>query len=141
MILMAVDYGDVRTGVALCDRLELLASPLTVLVQENPKRLLAQLCALAAEHGVQEIVVGLPRNMDGSEGRRAEKCRAFAAELAEKSALPVTMRDERLSTVSAHRALNATNTRGKKRKEVVDAVSAVIILQDYLDYRKKFASR
>ena len=140
MILMAVDYGDVRTGVALCDRLELLASPLTVLVQENPKRLLVQLCALAGEHGVQEIVVGLPRNMDGSEGQRAEKCRAFAAELAEKSALPVTMRDERLSTVSAHRALNVTNTRGKKRKDVVDAVSAVIILQDYLDYRKRFVN-
>ena len=80
----------------------------------------------------QKLVLGLPKNMDGSEGFRAQACREFAALLSEKSGLPVDFQDERLTTVSAHNALNLTNTRGKKRKAVVDAVSAVIILEDYL---------
>ena len=82
------------------------------------------------------IVVGLPVNMDGTHGERAQQCEDFAAALTEFSGIETVMRDERLTTVSAHNALNVTNTRGKKRKAVVDAVSAVMILQDYLDYRR-----
>ena len=82
------------------------------------------------------VVVGLPKNMDGSEGFRAEACREFASVLETKTGIPVHLYDERLTTVSAHNALNLTNTRGKKRKSVIDAVSAVMILEDYMRYRR-----
>ena len=136
MVLLAIDYGDARTGVAVCDKTELLASPVGVIAERNAERLAERLCALAAERKAEALVMGLPKNMDGTEGFRAEAVRAFADHLAAMSALPVILRDERLTTVSAHTYMNLTDTRGKKRKETVDAVSAVIILQDYLDYRK-----
>ncbi len=133
---MAIDYGDVRTGVAVCDKMEMLASPVCVIEQRNADLLIEKICLLSKEHKVELIVVGLPRNMDSSEGERAEKCKAFAEALSQKSGIEVLMRDERLSTVVAHNVLNTTNTRGKKRKAVVDQVAAVMILQDYIDYRK-----
>ena len=132
MVILAVDYGDVRTGLAVCDALELLASPVAVLREPDAHVLAQKIAEVANARGAQKIVVGLPRNMDGSEGFRAEACRSFGTLLQEASALPVDFQDERLTTVSAHRALNETNTRGKKRKAVVDAVSAVLILEDYL---------
>lgn len=132
MVILAVDYGDVRTGLAVCDALELLASPVAVLREPDANVLAQKIAEVATARGAQKIVVGLPRNMDGSEGFRADACRSFGALLREASALPVEFQDERLTTVSAHRALNETNTRGKKRKAVVDAVSAVLILEDYL---------
>ncbi len=135
MIILAVDYGDVRTGVAVCDRLELLASPVEVVTQPDAALLIDRLCAIAAQLQAELIVVGLPKNMDGSEGGRADACREFAQALEQKSGIQTVLRDERLTTVSAHQALNVTNTRGKKRKAVVDAVSAVMILEDYLRYR------
>ena len=94
----------------------------------------------ARELGAREIVVGLPRNMDGSEGESARGAREFAAALQEAAGLPVTMRDERLTTVTAHGYLNETNTRGKKRKAVVDAVAAVVILEEYLAFRRRRAA-
>ena len=136
MIILAVDYGDVRTGIAVCDKTELLASPVTVINETDRERLLEKIADIAAERKAECIVVGLPVNMDGSHGARAEACESFAKDLTELCGIETVMRDERLTTVSAHNALNATNTRGKKRKAVVDAVSAVMILQDYLDYRR-----
>ncbi len=137
MIIMAVDYGDVRTGLAVCDKNEILASPVAVITESDRERLIEKIIDYARERQAEAFVVGLPKNMDGSEGFRAEACREFAGMLAEKSGLEIQMYDERLTTVSAHNALNATNTRGKKRKAVVDAVSAVMILEDYMSFRKR----
>ena len=136
MIILSVDYGDVRTGVAVCDKSELLASPVAVITERRAERLAEKIAALAAQYRAERIALGLPKNMDGTEGFRAQACREFAALLERETGLPVVLRDERLTTVSAHNYLNATDTRGKKRKETVDAVSAVIILEDYLAYRK-----
>lgn len=136
MVILAVDYGDARTGVAVCDKFEMLASPVSVIHEKNAEKLAEQIAEIATQKHAEQIVLGLPKNMDGSEGFRAENCRAFATILSEKSGLPLAFQDERLTTVSAHNALNLTDTCGKKRKEIVDAVSAVIILEDYLRKRK-----
>lgn len=133
---MAIDYGDVRTGVAVCDKFEMLASPVCVITQRKKELLIEEISKLVTVHKPQLLVVGLPKNMDSSIGERAEKCEFFAKELSEVTGIPYVMRDERLTTVTAHNALNVTNTRGKKRKAVVDQVAAVVILQDYIDYRK-----
>lgn len=132
MVIISVDYGDVRTGVAACDKLHLLASPVTVIKQKDPELLSEEIKKICLEKKAEKIVLGLPKNMDGSEGFRAEACKEFAKLLSEKTGLSVDFQDERLTTVSAHNILNATDTRGKKRKAVVDAVSAVLILEDYL---------
>ena len=136
MVIMAIDYGDVRTGVAICDKMEMLASPVCVIEQRNADLLIEKICSLVSDYKPEMIVVGLPKNMDSSEGERAQKCKVFAQSLSEKSGIETVMRDERLSTVIAHNVLNTTNTRGKKRKAVVDQVVAVMILQDYIDFRK-----
>ncbi|MBQ7295924.1 MAG: Holliday junction resolvase RuvX [Clostridia bacterium] len=136
MVILSVDYGDKRTGIAVCDRLEMLASPVKVIWGDYAPKVIAEIEKLAAEYRAQQIVVGLPKNMDGSEGERAEKCRAFAEALSEKTGIETVLVDERLTTVSAHKALNVTNVRRQKRKDVVDAVSAVMILESYLKTRK-----
>lgn len=134
---MAIDYGDVRTGIAVCDKFEMLASPVCVITQRNSEILIDEIKKLADKHNVEQFVVGLPKNMDSSVGERAIKCTEFAEKLSVATGIEAVMRDERLSTVSAHNVLNNTNTRGKKRKNVVDQVAAVMILQDYIDSRKK----
>lgn len=139
MVILSVDYGDVRTGIAVCDKLEMLASPVAVLTETYAPKLVDLIVAETKKCGAQEMILGLPRNMDGSEGFRAQKCREFATLLEAACGIPVRLWDERLTTVRAHQLLNQTNTRGKKRKAVVDAVSAVMILQDYIDYRKTHA--
>lgn len=136
MKIMAVDLGKARTGLAVCDPGEMLASPLVVLPSWNQEKLLGEIANLAKEHRIEQMVVGLPLNMDGSQGESAQNALAFAELLREKTGLPVDMKDERGTTISAHNYLNTTDTRGKKRKAVVDAVAATIILQDYLDYRR-----
>ncbi|MBR3620699.1 MAG: Holliday junction resolvase RuvX [Clostridia bacterium] len=136
MIIMSVDYGDVRTGIAVCDKLEILASPVCTVKEWNQDKLIDRIIELASSHKVELFVVGLPKNMDSTLGSRAEKCMEFAAALSEKSGIPYEMRDERLTTVSAATALNDTNVRGAKRKDSIDQVSAVLILQDYLDSKK-----
>ena len=136
MIIMSVDYGDVRTGIAVSDRLEMFAHPVTVINQSYEPKLIEEISSIVSEHKPELIVVGLPKNMDSTQGERAEKCISFANTLSEKTGIETKMWDERLTTVEAHNFLNDTNTRGKKRKNVVDAVAATIILQDYLDYRK-----
>jgi putative Holliday junction resolvase len=136
MKIMAVDYGDVRTGLAVCDRTEFLASPIGTIEERNATVLAMKVAHMAEQYEVGEIIVGLPLNMNGSKGPRAEKCEAFANMLSELTEIPVNMWDERSTTVSAHNILNETNVRGKKRKAVVDTVAATVILEAYLEYRK-----
>ena len=136
MIILGVDLGKARTGVAVCDKNETLASPVEVVHEHNRERLLQRVASLAAERGAERIVVGLPRNMDGSEGESAQNARAFGEALHALSGLPFDFSDERGTTITAHSFLNETNTRGKRRKATVDAVAATIILQDYLDFRR-----
>ncbi|MBQ9066724.1 MAG: Holliday junction resolvase RuvX [Clostridia bacterium] len=136
MIILSVDYGDARTGIAVCDPGELLASPVTVLHETWPPKVAKAVADLAREKRAERIVVGDPVNMDGTRGERSKKCRELARMLTEDHGLDTVLMDERLTTVEAHRALNVTNTRGKDRKAVVDAVSAVIILEDYLRQEK-----
>lgn len=136
MKIMSVDYGDVRTGLAVCDKSEFLASPLTVITEYNADKLAEKIAEYVKTEKPERLVVGLPKNMDGSEGGRAEKCREFGDKLHALTGVETIMWDERCTTVSAHQILNETNVRGKKRKAVVDAVAAVIILESYLEYRK-----
>ena len=137
MKIMAVDYGDARTGIAVCDRTEFLASPVGTIEERDFKNLIQKVAYMAEQYEVKEIVVGLPINMNGSKGPRAEKAEIFANALNEMTDIPVNLWDERLTTVSAHNILNETNVRGKKRKSVIDTVSATLILEGYLDYRRK----
>ena len=139
MKIMAVDLGLARTGLAISDPSETLASPLGTISERKEDRLLQRVATCAAEQGAQAVVVGYPRNMDGSRGESARRAEAFAQSLEEVSGLPVTLWDERLTTVSAAGYLNQTNTRGKKRKAVIDTVAATIILQDYLESRRRKA--
>lgn len=136
MIMMSVDYGDVRTGVAFCDKSEILASPYGVIHESYQPKLVQKLAEIAAEKGAQKIIVGLPVNMDGSYGYRCDACRELGKMLQETSGIEVDYQDERLTTVIAHDFLSANNVKGKKRKEKVDAVSAVLILQSYIDKNK-----
>lgn len=141
MIIMSVDKGNARTGIAVCDKSEFLASPYTVIFEKSPARLLEKVADTAKSTKAELIVVGLPKNMDGSEGESAQSARAFAQQLSELTGIQTVMQDERGTTITAHNFLNTTNTRGKKRKNVVDEVAATIILQDFLDKRKNSKSQ
>lgn len=136
MVIMSIDYGDARTGIAVCDEFEMLASPVEVIHSDYEPKVIARIKEICTKYCPSLLVVGLPKNMNSSVGERAEKCMLFAENLKSETGIEVTMWDERLTTVSAHNFLNQTNTRGKKRKNVVDAVAATIILEDYLAYRK-----
>lgn len=136
MKIMSIDLGDARTGLAICDKDEMMASPIGVLHERDFDKLLMKIKQAAEEHRPDEIIVGHPRNMDGTFGDRAAKCAATAQSIAEMTDIPVHLWDERQTTVSAIGHLNMTNTRGKKRKAIIDAVAATIILEDYLTYRK-----
>ena len=136
MIIMSVDLGKARTGIAISDSGESFAFPKMVITEYNTERLVKKIAALANEYGAELIVVGYPKNMDGSLGSRAEECKDIAEKIGMESGTETVLWDERCTTVSAHTALNFTDTRGKKRKEVIDAGAAVIILEDYLKFRK-----
>ena len=136
MIIMSVDYGDVRTGIAICDRLETLAYPVEVIKENYEPKLILKIKELVQKNKPDMIVVGYPKNMDASEGSRAQKCKEFSQALEKATGIKTDLWDERLTTVSAHNFLNTTNTRGNKRKNTVDAVAATIILQDYIDHRR-----
>lgn len=136
MIIASVDLGRARTGIAVCDKLEILASPFTVISEKSPQKMLQKTAEEILKTGAELVVVGLPKNMDSSEGESAKYAREFAMKISEITKIETVMQDERCTTVTAHNYLNQTDTRGKKRKAVVDAVSAVIILQDFLDARK-----
>ena len=134
--IMGIDYGDARTGVALSDLLCSIVGSAQVVPSRNTQKAIADIVNIAKENEVGEIVVGLPRNMDGSEGSRAQLCREFADLLKEASGLPVAMWDERRTTVEAHNILSQHNYHGQKRKNTVDAVAASLILEGYLAFRK-----
>lgn len=136
MKILAVDLGDARTGLACCDKTELLASPVGVIHEKDFDAILAKTAEAAKELGAESIIVGYPKNMNNTIGERAEKCALFAQRLGELTGLPVELWDERRTTVSAHQYLNTTDTRGKKRKAVIDAVAATIILENYMAYRR-----
>ena len=138
MRIMAIDYGDARTGYAVSDASGLLAGETGVLPSRNEEKLLADLCRIYAEKGAERIVLGLPRNMDGSEGPRAEKSRALKKKLEERGCA-VTLADERRTTVEAHAILTETGRRGKQRKKRVDAVAASLILETYLNAHREEA--
>lgn len=137
MKIMGIDYGDARTGVAISDLLCSIVGSSTVLPSRNTDKLIADIVRLTKENQVGEIVVGLPKNMDGTEGSRAQFCREFAELLRGATGLPVAMWDERRTTVEAHNILSVHNYHGKKRKETVDAVAASLILEGYLAFKKR----
>ncbi len=135
--LLGVDYGDVRTGLAVSDISGFLASGIGYIKEGGMKNTAVRVAKEAKERGCVGIVIGLPRNMDGSEGFRADAVKAFAELLKAECDLPLHLIDERLSTMQAHQMMNLTGTKGKKRKEHVDTLSAQIILQDYLDRQSR----
>ncbi len=136
MKIMGIDYGDARTGVAISDLLCSIVGSTAVIPSRNTEKAIADIVRMAEENQVGEIVVGLPKNMDGTEGIRAQLCREFAQKLQEASNLPVSMWDERRTTVEAHNILSAHNYHGRKRKETVDAVAASLILEGYMAFIK-----
>jgi putative Holliday junction resolvase len=135
MKIMGIDYGDARTGIAISDLLCSIVGSTTVIHSRNDDKTIASIKELIAQNGVGELVMGLPRNMNGTEGPRAELCRAFAKRLEEETGLSVKLWDERRTTVEAHNILSAHNYHGKKRKNTVDAVAASLILEGYLGFR------
>lgn len=135
MKIMGIDYGDARTGIAISDLLCTIVGTTTVIHSRNADKTVEEIKRLIADNGVGEICMGLPKNMDGTEGPRAELCRAFAQKLEAATGLPVKLWDERRTTVEAHNILSAHNYHGKKRKNTVDAVAASLILEGYLAFR------
>ena len=133
--IMGVDFGDARTGIAVSDLLCTLVGSTTVIHSRRMDKTIEEVVKLIKTHEIGEIVVGLPKNMNGSEGPRAELCREFAGKLEEATGLKVTLWDERRTTVEAHNILSAHNYHGKKRKDTVDAVAASLILEGYLNFR------
>lgn len=135
MKIMAIDYGDARTGVAISDLLCSIVGSTAVVPSRNTQKAIADIVRMAKENMVGEIVVGLPRNMDGTEGARAQLCREFASMLEEATGIKTVMWDERRTTVEAHNILSQHNYHGQKRKNTVDAVAASLILEGYLSFR------
>ena len=137
MKFMGVDYGDARTGFAISDLMCSIVGSTCLVPSRNKEKAMADIVKLCKDNMVGEIVVGLPKNMDGSEGPRAELCRQFASELEVATGLPVKLWDERRTTVEAHNILSQHNYHGKKRKNTVDAVAASLILEGYLAFRDR----
>ena len=136
MKIMAIDYGDAHTGIAISDNFMTLAGYSTVIDSRKPDVVLAEIQRLIAEHSVSELVLGYPKNMDGTLGPRAEKCAAFGEEIKAATGLPLTLWDERRSTVEAHAILYNNGKNGKQRKKVVDAVAAGLMLEGYLTRKR-----
>ncbi len=134
---LAVDYGSARTGLADCDESETVVTPIAPQIEEKSQnRAVCAVCAVIQKRGAQGLVCGLPKNMDGSEGAQARAARRFAQRLAAQSGLPVTLWDERQTTVTAASILTQNETFGKKRKERLDAVSAAVLLENFLSWRR-----
>lgn len=137
MRIMAIDYGDARTGVAVSDAAGLLTGYTTVIQSRQPERVAEEIAKLAQERQADELVMGFPRNMDGTEGPRAELYRAFAALVEEKAGMSVRLWDERRTTIEAHQILHASGKKMKAHKKNVDAVAASLILEGYLTWRAR----
>ena len=136
MRIMAIDYGDAHTGIAISDPTGFLAGYTTTIDAYRPEVVADRVAALASEHGVEELVLGHPINMDGTRGPRSEKARAMKALLEETTSLPVVLWDERRTTIDAHQILMNGGKNARKRKKVVDAVAASLILEGYLTFKK-----
>lgn len=136
MRIMAIDYGDAHTGIAISDPTGFLAGTTTTIHSRKAEVVLEELCKLVEQYKVEELVMGFPRNMDGTEGPRADLYRAFAAQVEEATGLKVILWDERRTTVDAHRILFESGKNAKKRKKTVDAVAASLILEGYLDFKR-----
>ncbi|MBQ8143745.1 MAG: Holliday junction resolvase RuvX [Butyricicoccus sp.] len=136
MKILGIDYGDARTGLSVSDPTGMLAGSPSVIAEWNRDKLLDKLTAYIKDNRIEEIVLGLPRNMDGSEGPRAEKCKALAADLEERTGLKPVLWDERRTTVEAHAILHSAGKKEKKHRQNVDAVAATLILQGYLDFKR-----
>ena len=136
MRIMAVDYGDARTGIAISDATGLLAGFTTVIQSRKADVVLEKIAELVKTHGVEEVVMGFPRNMDGTEGPRADLYREFAQKVEETTGLKPVLWDERRTTIDAHRILFESGKNAKKRKKTVDAVAASLILEGYLDFKR-----
>lgn len=134
MVVMAIDYGDAHTGVAISDPTGFLTGRVTTIHSRKSEVVLAELAQLVRQHGVEQLVMGFPRNMDGTEGPRAQLYRDFAQQVAQATGLTPVLWDERRTTVDAHRILFESGKNAKKRKGTVDAVAASLILEGYLDY-------
>ncbi len=133
MIIISVDLGKARTGLAISDKTGFLASPLMMIEEKSEKKRLEKVAQAVVDNKAELVVVGLPKNMDGSEGDSAKGAREFASQLTEITGIKTVMQDERGTTITAHNYLSTRDVRGKKRKAAVDIVAASIILQDYLD--------
>lgn len=138
---MAVDFGDARTGLAVCDRTEFLASPVGIIEEKSFAKVAEKIVYASREYDVGMIVIGLPRNMDGSEGARAQKSHKLVDTLKTILTIPVELWDERNTTISAANILSENGTYGKKRKKVLDAVAATVILESYMAYRRNMAEK
>ncbi|MGN1034401.1 MAG: Holliday junction resolvase RuvX [Oscillospiraceae bacterium] len=136
MKMMAVDFGDARTGIAMCDPLEMLASPFRVVKQKDITKLVEEIALIAKEQNVERVVVGHPKNMNGSNGERAAKTERLVSKLKLATKLDVVLWDERSTTVLAHKILKDNEVFGKKRKNIIDAVAAVLILENYIKFKK-----
>ena len=136
MIIMAIDLGKARTGLAVCDKNEILASPIGTIQEKDDEKLILKILENLTSCKAEMAIIGLPKNMDGSLGESAQRAQKFAEELKEKINIPVNLWDERRTTITAHNYLNQKNTRGKKRKNIIDTLSASIILENYLEFRK-----
>ena len=136
MRIMAIDYGDAHTGIAISDPTGFLAGFTTTINAYRPEVVAEQIAALAKEHGVEELVLGHPINMDGTWGHRSEKAQAMKVLLEDTTSPPVVLWDERRTTIDAHQILMGSGKNAKKRKKVVDAVAASLILEGYLTYKK-----
>lgn len=136
MKIMCIDYGDSRTGVAICDSTETIASPYTVIFEKKYLALFDKISNIIKTQNITLLVVGNPKNMNGTEGERSRKSAKLASLIRRKLKIEVVLFDERMTTISATNILNTTNVRGKDRKNVIDAVAATIILESFLDYRK-----
>lgn len=136
MKFLAIDLGLSRTGIAISDDLEMMAIPLKTIRQKNKDKLLNEISELVKVYNIDKIILGLPVNMDGSDGESAKNARLFSEKLFAITGLEVILQDERVTTVLAHSYLNNADVKKKKKKDVVDTVSAVIILQNYLDFKK-----
>lgn len=138
MRIMAIDYGDAHTGIAISDATGFLTGYSATIDAYRPEVVAERVAALAAEYGVEELVLGYPKNMDGTLGPRAEKAESMAELLKETAALPVTLWDERRTTIDAHQILMTNGKNAKKRKKTVDAVAASLILEGYLTYKRGY---
>ena len=141
MKIMAIDYGDAHTGIAISDATGTLAGFSTVINSRRAETVAQEICALIPQHGVTELVLGYPKNMDSTVGPRAEKAAAFGQTLRQLTGLPVTLWDERRTTIDAHNILFNNGQNAKKRKKTVDAVAAALMLEGYLTRKRLEAER